>query len=395
MNDRVGVHLPDAVLNRRKSVFGRPVNCAEQLPTTSVTAQPRVHVPEDERRFDIVDLFAGPGGLDVAAKHLGLTAMGIEWDDGACATRREAQLETQPGDVRDFGPEKWLGTPVLAGGPPCQTYTVAGSGSGRRALDDVVGFAERMADGEDVRSDLTKLDDQRTGLVLEPLRWVLAAIDLKQPYETVVLEQVPAVLPFWEAMGSILKRLDYSVAHGVLRAEQFGVPQTRRRAILIACRNTADRAGPVELPPPTHRPFRKGVDRDAGDQRLKPWVPMKQVVKRPQDYEVISNYGTGGDPRARGRRTCFEPSATVTGKVSRNRVVSMDGQELPRFSFPEAGQLQTFPASHPWRGRDVAQQIGNAIPPVLAAHVLAAALGLDHDLLAKAVQSLSGDKITV
>jgi DNA (cytosine-5)-methyltransferase 1 len=41
----------------------------------------------------------------------------------------------------------------------------------------------------------------------------------------------------------------------------------------------------------------------------------------------------------------------------------------------EAGRLQTFPADYPWSGKDVSQQIGNAIPPRLAAHVLAAALG--------------------
>ncbi|MFD4139559.1 DNA cytosine methyltransferase [Streptomyces sp. NPDC058572] len=342
--------------------------------------------------IEIVDLFAGPGGLDVAAKHLGLTATGIEWDDGAKATRKAAELGTEPGDVRNFGPEKFDDANVLAGGPPCQTYTVAGTGSGRRALEDVLGFAERMAKGEDVRSDLTRLDDVRTGLVLEPLRWALAAIEQGRAYDAIILEQVPAVLPVWVAMGKILESVGYSVDHGVLRAEQFGVPQTRRRAILIARRREV---GAAKMPKPTHRPFRKGVPREAGDPSLKPWVPMREVVKRPQAYEVVSNYGTGGDPKARGRRTCFEPSATVTGKISRNRVVALDGRELDRFSHGEAGQLQTFPEGHPWRGRDVAQQIGNAIPPVLAAHVLAAALDLEHEVLAKAVDELSGGRITV
>jgi DNA (cytosine-5)-methyltransferase 1 len=46
-----------------------------------------------------------------------------------------------------------------------------------------------------------------------------------------------------------------------------------------------------------------------------------------------------------------------------------------RFSLAEAGRLQTFPRDYPWSGRDCAQQIGNAIPPRLAVHVLASALG--------------------
>jgi DNA (cytosine-5)-methyltransferase 1 len=49
--------------------------------------------------------------------------------------------------------------------------------------------------------------------------------------------------------------------------------------------------------------------------------------------------------------------------------------ELDRLKVSEAGRLQTFPADYPWSGKDVSQQIGNAIPPRLAAHVLAAALG--------------------
>jgi DNA (cytosine-5)-methyltransferase 1 len=99
------------------------------------------------------------------------------------------------------------------------------------------------------------------------------------------------------------------------------------------------------------------------------------VVSRSSAFEVISNYGTGGDPKARGRRQSEEPSATVTGKISRNRVVGPDGSELDRFSFSEAGRLQTFPTNYPWSGRDVGQQIGNAVPPRLAMHVLSAAFG--------------------
>jgi DNA (cytosine-5)-methyltransferase 1 len=43
---------------------------------------------------------------------------------------------------------------------------------------------------------------------------------------------------------------------------------------------------------------------------------------------------------------------------------------LPRFTHAEAGVLQTFPVAYPWSGNDVPQQIGNAVPPRLALHVL-------------------------
>jgi DNA (cytosine-5)-methyltransferase 1 len=330
----------------------------------------------------LVDLFAGPGGLDVAARWLGVTAEGIEWDPNACATRRAAGLRTTEADVRRYGPADFPNATVLAGGPPCQTYTVAGSGAGRRALDQVLAFVKRMAAGDDVTRSLAKLDDERTGLVLEPLRWALEAVHREQPFEAIVLEQVPAVLPVWQAVSEALEGVGYKTSCGILHTEEFGVPQTRRRAILIARLDHV----PV-LPAPTHRPYRKKISRSEGDPNLQPWATMGDALDRRGPFEVISNYGTGGDPKARGRRTSNEPAATVTGKVSRNRLLTSD-DDNNRFTLPEAGRLQTFPLNYPWAGRDIAQQIGNAIPPRLAAHVLAAVLDqeLDEDALDAAVK---------
>ncbi|MEV0287201.1 DNA cytosine methyltransferase [Kribbella sp. NPDC050820] len=319
-------------------------------------------------KVQMVDLFAGPGGLDVAARWLGVTAVGVEWDPNACATRLEADLATDVGDVRDRRPQQFPGATVLTGGPPCQTYTVAGNGDGRRALNLVVRAARGMAAGDDAEKVLTTVDE-RTRLVLEPLRWVLQAHRSGAPFEAVVLEQVPAVLPVWRTVREVLRSIGYSCECEILRTEEFGVPQTRRRAILVARRNAR-----AALPAPTHRQFRQGVSRDDGDPTLLPWRTMGEALDRSGPFTVISNYGTGGDPKKRGRRSSDQPSATVTGKVRRNRV-EMENGKGDRFTFAEAGVLQTFPSDYPWSGRDIAQQIGNAIPPRLAVHVLASALG--------------------
>ncbi|MCX4609089.1 DNA cytosine methyltransferase [Streptomyces mirabilis] len=334
--------------------------------------------------FHIVDLFAGPGGLDMAAVALGVEeVVGVEWDAGACATRERAGLLTRQGDVRDFGPADFPKSNVLAGGPPCQTFTVAGHGAGRRALDDVLKFVGRLVDRDkwsNIATDLAEMEDERTGLVLQPLHWALEAIDNPdlKAYEAIVLEQVPAVLPVWEAYADALSHEGYTVDVDVLRTEEFGVPQTRRRAILIARRGSQ----PVRLPAPTHQRYRSGTETASEDGLLQvampqKWVSMGEALPdREGPFTVISNYGTGGNPKARGERRSDQPSATVTGKISRNRVVGSDGRDLERFSFSEAGRLQTFPAAYPWSGKDVSQQIGNAVPPRLGMHVLSAALGL-------------------
>lgn len=331
----------------------------------------------------IVDLFAGPGGLDVAAHWLGVPSIGIEFDVDAVDTRQAAGLPTQMGDVRRFGPQHFPEYNVLAGGPPCQTFTVAGNGAGRRALTDVLHLVDLL--GQDRFDEVDRLipefDDERTGLVLQPLLWALTA---ERPYEAIVLEQVPAVLPVWEAMAEILESNGYGTDTGVLHTEEFGVPQTRRRAVLLARLGAASED--VELPSGTHRRYGRSA---AQDDRL-PCVSMSDVLPSLGEFEVISNYGSGGNPKKRGRRTADRPAFTVTGKVSRNRIVRA-GQVDGRISPEQAGVLQTFPRDYPWSGRNTSQQVGNAIPPVLGVHVLSAVFGWSDTVRAAALAMAKKD----
>lgn len=312
------------------------------------------------------DLFAGPGGIDVAARQLGIHLTGIEWDDNAVATRRAAGLPTVHGDVRHYEPAQFPSETGLAAGAPCQTFSNTGTGKGRAVLDLLAATVKTAGiDGSVTIPD--GLDD-RTALVLEPLRWILQAANGQAPYRWIVLEQVPAVLPIWQAYAEVLEALGYHAACGVLNAEEHGVPQTRRRAALVASLD-----GPVALPTPTHRRYVCGVPQSAGDPALLPWVSMADALPERGPFTVVSNYGTGGDPKNRGRRTSDQPAFTVTGKISRLRLLDPDGNELDRLTHSEAGRLQGFPADYPWSGRDVSQQIGNAAPVQLATALLRAA----------------------
>ncbi|MHB9861468.1 DNA cytosine methyltransferase [Streptomyces sp. YIM S03343] len=387
----------------------------------------------------IVDLFAGPGGLDIAAEVLGVPAIGIEWDRSTRATRHAAGLRTTAeGDVAKMNPlDPEVGSArVLTGGPPCQTYSVAGNREGHKALDEVTDLAERVGDCHTVaklektwaeverRAVELAWADERTGLVLQPLRWIVEKRIKSVPYEVVILEQVPTVLPVWKKYREILRELGYDAECGILHTEEYGVPQTRRRAVLIARHRGDDGGHGVAFPPLTHQRYHKGAQRlsaaraeaateaadpgqkslfdgpDLGARPVRPWVSMGDALKesRSTDFVVRSNYGSGGDPKKRGLRTSHSPAATVTGKVRRNTLFDLKGfnaqgepelgPEQDRFTFREAGLLQTFPAEYPWRGTDVAQQIGNAIPPLLAVNVLCAALRLDDGHKERAVEAL-------
>ncbi|MFF5253717.1 DNA cytosine methyltransferase [Streptomyces leeuwenhoekii] len=381
----------------------------------------------------VLDLFAGPGGLDVAGRVLNVPSLGIEWDRSACLTRYAAGLETLHADVSEVRRDSFESLPpeinVLAGGPPCQTYSVAGRGAGRKALEDVKTLINDLAAGasdEDIDKKLKSLEarggDPRTALVLEPFRYAIQATRSPnrgyRPYDVIVLEQVPAVVEVWRHYAKVLEETGlpdgtkYKVVVDVLATETYGVPQTRSRAVLIARRAGL---GEPELPEATHRAYearqwnrRNSAGSDQVQATLdeacteeppsqpvqknepKHWLSMRDALAaevgthrgRKRPFLVRSNYGSSGDPKRRGVRTDQQPAATVTGRISRFVVFEhLDDhtgvvREGPRFNMNEAGMLQSFPPDYPWSGTAKAQQVGNAVPPLFGAHLLSAALGL-------------------
>ncbi|MFJ5017209.1 DNA cytosine methyltransferase [Streptomyces griseoluteus] len=377
----------------------------------------------------VLDLFAGPGGLDVAAHKLEIPSLGIEWDKSACLTRYAAGLNTLHADVSAVRREAFESLPpeinVLAGGPPCQTYSVAGHGAGREALKEVERYIDQLVAGkpdEEIDEDLKRFsDDPRTALVLEPLRYAIQATRSpsreNRPYDVIVLEQVPTVAPVWRHYADVLENqglpdgTKYKAVVGVLATETYGVPQTRSRAVLIARRVGL---GEPSLPEETHHAYvpkqwsrrsertesqvhQPTLDEsgtaetekllaETGERpRPKPkqrWKSMGDVLRdhgRPTPFLVRSNYGSSGDPKRRGVRTDQQPAATVTGRISRFVVFEHLNEcvvhEAARFSMNEAGILQSFPPGYPWSGTAQAQQVGNAVPPAFGMHMLSAALG--------------------
>ena len=455
----------------------------------------------------VEDDFAGPGGWDVAAQALGLTPIGYEWDKHAVATARAAGHIRVQGDLTMRKPALSLlnGTSrfyLYIASPSCQGFSMAGLGAGRttQATAAIYAAVQAIGDGasyDDVKpailaatvSDKHPQGDDRVPLVAWPLYWAL-----KMQPENIAWEQVPAVLPLWEAMGHILTVNGYNVATGSLQAEQYDTPQTRKRAILVASRTHG-----VELPRPVRRKYRKGITQAgciAGQEHLLPWLSMADALgwgMTAQPSITLTsgsgrqggpdplNGGSGaratlkaereagrfvvrtsmGEPKSDGRNGSHEldpftrPAHTVTTKVGEwqlrsdaqpNATVRHEHEPAPtikaghsngervwepnlahpdrdqqtdaswvttrpsptivgsfapdvvaapgyrgpgdgprqnavgsvRVTVQEAALLQGFPADYPWKGTKTAayRQVGDAVPPPLAWHVLRAALGL-------------------
>lgn len=257
------------------------------------------------------DLFAGAGGWDLAAQQLGIYARGVENMPEALATRDAAGLTTIHDDVWTYEPDG--AASGLIASPPCQTFSQAGKGAGRAALEEIY---RAIASG--AYRSLTRLrglgmyvGDERTSLVLTPLHFATTG-----GYEWLAWEQVPTVLPVWEACAAELRELGWHTWTGVLYAEQFGVPQTRKRAFMLA-----SRSGPVTPPTATHSRY-YSHDPAKLDLGVEKWTSMAQALGWDLDAYMRSNYGTGGDAAVRGERDLSQPApTTITSKVDRNKWV--------------------------------------------------------------------------
>lgn len=238
-----------------------------------------------------LDLFRGAGGWSVACQRLGITDYGVENMPQANETAVTAGHRLAWEDV--WHPHPSLADMILQGliaSPPCQTFSVAGKGKGREALDQVLDALQARAwCNLDTLRDLgARVGDERTALVLTPLTywWNIRP-------EWLCFEQVPTVLPVWQAMGEVLELAGYSVWTGYLHAEQYGVPQTRKRAFLIA-----SRVREVGMPEPTHSRYHNRTPSRL-DEGVKPWVSMAEALQwgmsaRPSPTVTGGGTETGG-----------------------------------------------------------------------------------------------------
>ena len=368
---------------------------------------------------EIVDLFAGPGGWSEALRLLGRSAdeIGIEYEPNACKTRTAAGHRTLQADVSTIDERQYLGLEGLIASPPCQAFSSAGKGAARDVIPELLDSirARRWTDRAD--------PDPRVWLIVDLGRW----LEHLTP-EWIALEQVPAVLPIWQAYADLLRERGYSTWTGILNAADYGVPQTRRRAILIA-----SRARTVQPPEATHD--RAPTPSLFGE--LHPWVTMADALgwrmtdrsaycyapgtkgggasvvegsgaRRGLDAERAAGrwvntgrrWPEGGRADAQKIDADAEPAPTLTVKsggqwhitdewphdrpattlMGDPRVFQPGGHHEPgeqsanaiHITIRDALILQSFRPDYPVQGTKTRQfeQVGNAVPPRLAWHVL-------------------------
>jgi len=326
-------------------------------------------------RFTLIDLFAGCGGLTRGFVDSGRfrPISAVEWDEDAAATYR-----ANFGDHVFCGPiervEAFPPADVIVGGPPCQGFS--------------------------------PLNMQRVGLERRTLwREYLRALEESEP-EVFVMENVPQLLRSAEyrAFRKAAAKLGFEVVGEVLNAADFGVPQMRRRAIVVG-----SRVGTPEMPAQTHfapdAASRPGsawrTVRDAiGDLSSTPTGRDWHNARNPRPisverYKAIPGEGEGRFELAE-RRPDITPACWLRKKTGSTDVFGRLWWDRPAYTIrtefykPEKGRY-LHPVEHrPITVREaarcmsfpddfefptdqsmtsIARQIGNAVPPRLAQHL--------------------------
>ncbi len=342
-----------------------------------------------KRKPTAIDLFCGAGGLTLGLKRAGFNVIaGVELYPEIAKTYKANHPKTKLliKDIRKVNGREILKLTgrhkidLVAGCPPCQ------------------GFSQL--------TEKYKRRDSRNGLVIEMARLIE---DIKP--KMVMMENVAGIVTKGKSiLGKFVRRLrklGYSVSMGVLQMADFGVPQSRRRFVLLA-----GKGFDPSLPVPTH--CAKG---DEGN-KLKPWTTLEQVIKDMPEPVTLSFALQNGGPKKYNwhvvrnlkqiskerldaikegenrfslpkhlRPKCHEMDgagfANVYGRMSWQRVSPTITRGcttlcMGRFGHPnkprtisvrEAALIQTFPKHYRFETKFMVTScdlVGNALPPKFA-----------------------------
>jgi DNA (cytosine-5)-methyltransferase 1 len=353
-------------------------------------------MPNEPRSIRVADVFCGCGGTSEGLRQAGMMiAVGLDFEPDASATYRHSFPEAEfiERDLRQVEPPE-IASKIDQGGDllllsacaPCQPFSM---------------YRRKSSESRRSRTLLPSL---------------LPFVEYLQP-ELIVVENVPGIEngsngPL-RRFAAGLKGLGYFVAWQVLDCQHFGVPQRRRRLILMA-----SLFGEIAIPPATHGAGLKPVT-TVGE-----FIAHFPELKAGEHHPEIPNHVCGalGDLSLRRLRASRELGGRLDWPdelwlrchrthAGHSDVYGCMDPDLPapalttkctslsngRFGHPtqdraisvrEAASLQTFPDSFEFVGglRSTTRQVGNAVPVLLARRV-------GEALLAHVAESASGDRL--
>lgn len=327
-----------------------------------------------KKELTLISLFSGAGGLDKGFHNAGFrTVYANEFDSKICPTFRAnfPEVTLIEGDIRNI-PSSHFDCEVtgIIGGPPCQSWSEAGS--------------------------LKGIEDARGQLFFEYIR----ILRDKQPL-FFVAENVSGMLAQRHATAvkgfmSLFDEAGYNVNLKMLNANDFDVPEDRDRVFYVGFRKDLNITSFKYPTPQKHKPTLRECIWDLKDNA----IPAKEKNKTNGNACVVPNHeyfiGTfspifmsrnrvrawdepGFTVQASGRQCQLHPQAPKMIKVEKNLQRFVDGSEhlYRRMTVREVARVQTFPDDFKFIYEDVNygyKMIGNAVPVNLAYHVAKAVI---------------------
>ena len=295
-----------------------------------------------------IELCAGAGGQALGLEQAGFHhALLVENDAHACSTLRHNRPEwdVKEEDLKSFDPSTLEHVDLLAGGLPCPPFSVAGKKLGHEDERNLFPEAEAIIDHVRPKA-----------VMIENVKGILEA----------------GFLEFREAFLGPLKKMGYVADWKLVQSADYGVPQLRPRAVLVAVQHPY--AGQFRWPKP--QPSRKTVG-DAlfkevasnGWTKAEQWA-LKAAMIAPTIVGGSKKHGGPDLGPTRAKKAWLE--FDVDGKGIGNAPPNPDHEGPIRLTNRMVASLQGFPDDWHFVGGKTAvyRQIGNAFPPPVA-HAIA------------------------
>ena len=338
----------------------------------------------------VIDLFAGVGGLSLGFEKKGFDVVLANEYDASIATSYIANHKNTKmivGDITSLDLEDTFGKLAgtidgVIGGPPCQGFSQKGQ---RKTIHDERNFL---------------------------FKYYVSVVELVKP-KYFVMENVPNLLTaeggyFRHEIEELFNKLGYSLEYGVLNASDYGVPQNRRRAVIIG---KLDGDAP-KLPTPKRNNVTiwdaisdlAYLESGEGSEEQEYKYPAEsdyEKMLRKDSSKLFNHIATKHSPLALERLALIPPNAgrevlpeehltksiysgTWTrmkkDEISVTITTRFDTPSSGKFTHPflnraitvrEAARIQSFPDNFHFVGNKGSQmkQVGNAVPPLLAAAI--------------------------
>lgn len=300
------------------------------------------------RTLSSLELCAGGGGAALGLEQAGFSpAVLLDNDPHACATLRHNRpyWNVIEADIKKFDPSYWRGVDLLSGGLPCPPFSIAGKQLGRD--DDRDLFPAMLRIVAKVRP---------RAVLIENVRGILA----------------PRFAPFRERVDAALSAEGFDTHWAAFNGPDYGVPQKRSRAFLVAL--LRDSTKPLCWPTPAHGDHLTVASAigdlmaERGWRGAKTWME-KAACLAPTIVGGSHKHGGPDLGPTRARKEWAE--LDVDGLGLANEPPDPDFIGMPRLTVRMVARLQSFPDSWAFVGSKTQayRQVGNALPVLLAAAI--------------------------